>query len=210
VTRSRFLAVLAAVSLSAAAVGGLWPSGPPPAVHATHMVVSLRVNPGADGWFNCSWHSECGVSAGHALDWSPFANHSVYWRSHGYRSDTSYSFTIATGTIEKQVGGCQTIWLKVRDAYDFDKGYVSYVHTGTWTNGWTIDIRGSSGWTYESYAIAFTVTSETCAAWDGEHLHQGGSSHFTSTKNSLYDSGVGTFFFVGLLQNWQYSQSWNW
>ncbi len=180
---------------------------------ASHIDVTLRVNPGADFTLWCSWHTDCSYtppSSGTELDWDELPSHEVFWRSHGYRSDTPYQFSIAVGTIVRQIGtACETVHVNVVDAFNFQKGHIQYKHTNTYTHLWTIDIRGSSGWAYESYVVAFTVNPDKPGChWLGEHLHQDGSPSFTSTRNPLYNN-LGSYW-VGLLQNWQYSQSWNW
>lgn len=203
-----------ATLLCGAGLGALWPTGHIPEVKASHITVTLRVNPGASGDLDCTWHGTClpppQWQNGNALDWNELPSHDVFWRSHGYRSDTPYSFGIATGTVDKRPpGGCAEVWVNVVDSYGFNKGHIQYLHTNTWVHGWPIPIRGSSGWTYDSHLVAFTVNPDSCPAWTGEHLHEDGTSSFTANRNPIYNS-YDDDYPIGLLGYWQYQQSWNW
>lgn len=204
------------VCLVSATAGMLWPFGQPREAGAIPVSITLRVNPGANETLTCLWHGECGVESGAALDWDDLSNGDVFWRSYAYRNDTPYATTIATGTIEYSapIGfDCYETRVDIVDAFSFDKGHIQYLHAASWVNGYEVDITASSGWTYVSQVVAFTVNQENCAAWDGEHLHQDAVPSIAWAKNTALYNGTPappTGYLIGLSGSWQYELSWAW
>lgn len=154
-------------------------------VDAATISVDLKIHPGATNTLNCGWHVTCDLqnypdSGASGLDWHNTSGGSVYWRSYGYRSD-GMGYAIGQGLIELDNGSCYSVRVKFTDAFGFVKGYVRYVHSGTWTPGWPFTVNGgggSGGWT--SLVVAFTNGSEMSGcSWSGPHLHQEATSAFT-------------------------------
>lgn len=112
------------------AVLGPWSS---PSSAAT-IQVSLRVNPGpagSSGTLLCVWHGACLTppTAGDGLDWRAAGGSSIYWRSWGFRSDTSSYATIGNVSVTQFNGNCKNVKAAFTDSNNQVTGDIHYTHT---------------------------------------------------------------------------------
>lgn len=199
--------------------GWLMPAGD--LARATTVNVTLHIHPGPDHYsetINCLWHGACysPPTPGNALDWNNdhVANEQIIWRSYGYRS--SGSGNIATGVIQVSNGTCSQIRVHLVDAFSFDKGYSYYTHSATWTPGYSVYAPASSGWSYSSSSIGFSLADEVDPCefavpplWTSQHLHQYADASRFSANTPKFTSTT-TSYNVDSYYAWQYSQSWQW
>lgn len=182
--------------------------------------VEVYVNPGTQSTtatLLCGWHSDSGCpyhpTTGKALDWTNGLGHNVVWRSWGIRSDATD--VIGWGTIRTAVSAsnCNQVRLDVRDLWGFDKGWIRYSHTGTWTPGWDITIHGGPVPNPVSsvYVVGFTLAETAPCPWEGPHLHQTANSYWQDNR-FLYPMAPasGGPYPVASFNYHQHSQSWCW
>ncbi|MEJ5222221.1 MAG: hypothetical protein WHT63_09465 [Tepidiforma sp.] len=215
-----------------ALAGGFWLGNlplvldrPPPPVAAASESVTLRVHPGPEqslAALTCSWHAACTnpPSAGSALDWanghaSWAPDRPILWRSRGFRSNPNQFGAIATGQIIQADGVCAALRVAVIDVFGFSKGYISYVHSRTWTPGWQFSINGSSSWQWSVEQVGFSWSTEfpSCVAggyWTGQHLHQDRDLTGWWAVNWANFTSAGVRYAISSPENWQYQQSWTW
>lgn len=196
----------------------------PHAVTATPISVELRVYGGGTSMLTCGWHGVCGGSptAGNALDWDNGDEANVYWRSYGYRSDTTGDIAEGATSHYSSGSGCNVIGVTVEDAFGFEKGLAEYVHTSAWLTG-TFDVEGSTSWSWTESLIGFSVTSEAGGcSFGGSHVHQiNGANYWTRRSQSGTSPNCSGYYPNYTCQNytkssylslskWQFKQAWCW
>ncbi len=186
--------------------------------------VTAYVNPGASGagfvgYVNCFWHvSACPLgnqspNNGNAMDWQNSYADAVWWRSYGYRSDTSG--TLGTFTLTSLSPGCHIIRAAVADVFGFEKGFIDYYHSGlSAQSGVPFGINASPSLANTSMQIGTTIWDGSNCGWTGYHLHQQGSSYWARNFGAYprygdWGNGVGPYS-IGLQSQYLHAQSWCW
>jgi hypothetical protein len=161
---------------------------------------TVEIMGGATDYMTCGWHGVCSSSptSGTALDWAPYTNHAIYFRSWTYRGSGSQA-TVARGTVDVPSGqACKSVWVHISSAAGVTyRGTEKYVHSTSTANGATIDIVATTSGFWTQSQIGSTATTEnTNCPWTGEHLHQfaywenvGGSSRNTSVYPTYVNPG---------------------
>lgn len=176
--------------------------------------VHLTINPGATNSLTCGWHEAClsPFYFGSALDWANAGNAYIYWRSYGWRSDTTGQ--VATGTVGTSNTGCSRMLIDVRDVYGYSQGISYYTHSWTPWNGHPVRIDAGGGfWQGNNQIIGYTYLNERAdfpnCPTSGSHLHQYASGYGQNT--GLYPGAPGTGTYpVTNNGYWQNDRRWCW
>jgi hypothetical protein len=186
----RPLLVLAAISILAGALAGLFAPRPSEAAVINY---SLRVHPAATSSMTCGWHSsECSAenAGGPALDWDNGDTATVYWRSYGWCSIGPCS-VIAKGTISKAVPFCTETRVSIKDTYGRAQQMMVYTHTNTSQSGQQFDINGSTSYAGTTVGVGSSLTQESggCNSpyyFRGSHVHEWHSGTGWTKNTSKY------------------------
>ncbi len=195
-TMTPVILVGAAIAIGAVA-GSLFPARFSPDVASAAIPVILRVHPGATSTVACWWHGTCYAypdrpTRGTGMDWqNPGGNPPVYWRSFGARGD-GQSLKIGTGRILNTTGRCNEVSVRVTDIFAFEKGWIRYTHSGTWTPDWEFTINGAApiygAWTQVGIGFSKWPEQTGCPA-TGQHLHEDATAQWTR-NTAVYPSVV--------------------